>query len=52
MERYRLVHVDFEGDRIIHIENVSYEMACAFRKLLKMTGECDTTDLYVEECED
>jgi hypothetical protein len=47
-ERYKLIQIYYDGKEETHIENVSYSLANALRKLLVMQGESEQ-GLHIEE---
>jgi len=47
-ERYKLIKTWFDGETETHIDNVSYALAVALKKLLIMQGEDEDT-LSIEE---
>ena len=51
-ERYKLIYTWFDGERETHIENVSYALASALKKLLVMQGEDEQRLEIEEQCDD
>jgi hypothetical protein len=49
-ERYKLIYTSFDEET--HIENVSYTLAAALKKLLVMQGEDESRLEIKEHCDD
>lgn len=51
--RFKLVAHLYEGcEDVVHIENVSYALACSLQKLMVMAGYEDAEFIQIEEMEE